>query len=125
MKNNGVSITSLMANNCYEFSISQSNKIVPYICGGVGTDFINLFDKLHVKLACQFKLGTSYSLSYRYQLFAYAYYHEVIDNNFSQLKALRYVLPREPTSSELANISGTATLNIRYVGSEIGLRFIL
>nr|AAY59054.1 MAP1-6 [Ehrlichia ruminantium] len=125
MKNNGVSITSLMVNNCYQFSTSQSNKILPYICGGVGTDLVQFFNKLHIKLACQVKLGTSYSLSPHYQLFANIYYHEVIGNNFNKLNPVRIVLPKDTTSTELGNVSATSTLNISYFGSEIGLRFIL
>nr|BBE10865.1 map1-6 [uncultured Ehrlichia sp.]BBG58271.1 map1-6 [uncultured Ehrlichia sp.] len=125
MKNNGVSITSLMVNNCYQFSTSQSNKILPYICGGVGTDLVHFFNKLHIKLACQVKLGTSYSLSPHYQLFANIYYHEVIGNNFNKLNPARIVLPKDTTSTELGNVSATSTLNISYFGSEIGLRFIL
>ncbi|CAI28361.1 Map1-related protein [Ehrlichia ruminantium str. Gardel] len=125
MKNNGVSITSFMVNNCYQFSTSQSNKILPYICGGVGTDLVQFFNKLHIKLACQVKLGTSYSLSPHYQLFANVYYHEVIGNYFNKLKPIRTVLPTNTTSTELSNVSATSTLNISYFGSEIGLRFIL
>ncbi|QGR02931.1 P44/Msp2 family outer membrane protein [Ehrlichia ruminantium] len=125
MKNNGISIISVMANNCYQFFTSQSNKISSHICGGIGTDLIHFFDKLHTKLACQVKLGISYSPFSHYQLFANVYYHDVIGNNFNKLKTTHNVLGKNTKSIELDNISATATLNINYFGSEVGLRFIL
>nr|ACR33120.1 major antigenic protein 1-2 [Ehrlichia ruminantium] len=118
MRNNGLSISSVILNGCYDFSI-DALKISPYMCVGIGINAIEFFDTLHLKLAYQGKLGISYPISNNIKLFADGYYHKVTDNKFKNLK-VTYV-------ADLHNIplvtSAIATLNVEYFGGEIGIRF--
>ena len=91
----------------------------PYICIGIGGDFTEFFDQLHVKLAYQGKIGISYPIYNKINLFANGYYHIVIGNKFKNLNVLLY-------TAELENVprvtSAVAMLNVSYFGGEIGVR---
>ncbi|AAZ68941.1 P44/Msp2 family outer membrane protein [Ehrlichia canis] len=117
MRNDGLSIISVIVNVCYDFSLNNLS-ISPYICGGAGVDAIEFFDVLHIKFAYQSKLGIAYSLPSNISLFASLYYHKVMGNQFKNLN-VQHV-------AELASIpkitSAVATLNIGYFGGEIGAR---
>ena len=119
MKNNGMSITSIMINGCY--NLSFNNLIVsPYICAGIGEDFIEFFDTLHIKFAYQGKLGIDYYLSSKINIFANGYYHKVIGNKFKNLNVNHVIaLTKFPKMT-----SAVATLNAAYLGGEVGVRFI-
>ncbi|AHX04310.1 P44/Msp2 family outer membrane protein [Ehrlichia japonica] len=119
MKNNGMYITSIMINGCY--NLSFNNLVVsPYICAGIGEDFIEFFDTLHIKFAYQGKLGIDYHLSSKINIFANGYYHKVIGNKFKNLNVNHVVaLTQFPKVT-----SAVATLNVAYLGGEAGVRFI-
>nr|ABO36247.1 Omp-1-7 [Ehrlichia ewingii] len=119
MRNNGLSIASILINGCYDFDFD--NLIVsPYVCLGIGEDFIEFFDVLHIKFAYQGKLGISYELSPRINVFADGYYHKVIGNQFKNLNVNHVVeLDDFPKVT-----SAVATLNVGYFGGEVGVRFI-
>ncbi|AHX09706.1 P44/Msp2 family outer membrane protein [Ehrlichia chaffeensis] len=119
MKNDGLSITSIMANVCYDF-FSDNLLVSPYICGGIGADAIEFFDALHIKLACQSKLGITYQLSYNISVFTDGYYHQVIGNQFKNLN-VQHVAELNDAPKVT---SATATLNVGYFGAEVGARFI-
>ncbi|ABD44846.1 major outer membrane protein OMP-1S [Ehrlichia chaffeensis str. Arkansas] len=119
MKSDGLSIISIMVNGCYDFS-SDNLLVSPYICGGIGVDAIEFFDALHIKLACQSKLGITYQLSYNISLFADGYYHQVIGNQFRNLN-VQHVAELNDAPKVT---SAVATLNVGYFGAEVGVRFI-
>ncbi|RZB12691.1 P44/Msp2 family outer membrane protein [Ehrlichia minasensis] len=120
MKNSGLSIASIMINSCYDMSF-YNLVVSPYICAGIGEDFIKFFDTLYIKLAYQGKLGVNYSLSSRFNIFADVYYHKVIGNQFKNLNVIHAVaLTDFPKAT-----SAIATLNVAYFGGEAGIRFIL
>ncbi|KJV63486.1 MULTISPECIES: P44/Msp2 family outer membrane protein [Ehrlichia] len=120
MKNDGLSILATIANICYDFSLDELS-VSPYICVGMGINAIEFFDALHVKFAYQGKLGISYQLFPKINLFVNGYYHQVIGNKFKNLN-VQYV-------QDLANVpkvtSAVATLDVAYFGSEVGIRFTL
>ena len=119
MKNNGISIASVMMNSCYDFSFSNA-KISPYICVGIGGDFIEFFETTYIKFACQGKIGINYTISSSISIFTDGYYHKVINNQFKNLHVkYPYKLKDSPTIT-----SATAKLNIGYFGGEVGMRFI-
>ena len=119
MTNNGLSVASIMINGCYDFAFDNLT-VSPYICLGIGEDFIEFFDTLHIKFAYQGKLGVSYELSSRINLFADGYYHKVISNQFKNLSVNHVVeLDTFPKTT-----SAVATLNVGYFGAEAGVRFI-
>nr|ABO36249.1 Omp-1-9 [Ehrlichia ewingii] len=119
MRNDGISITSVTINGCYDFSINKLPKISPYICAGFGGDFIEFFDSVRVKFAYQSKLGINYSLSSNFILFVDGYYHRVIGNQFKNLNVQNMFDSNEPYVT-----SAIATLNIEHFGGGFGLRFI-
>ncbi|KJV63482.1 MULTISPECIES: P44/Msp2 family outer membrane protein [Ehrlichia] len=118
MKNDGLSISSVMLNVCYDFE-PDSILATPYICAGIGGDFIEFFNDLHVKLAYQGKMGLSYSISPEVSLFLDGYYHKVIDSKFKNL----HVQHVADLDSAPKFTSAVATLNIGYFGGELGVRF--
>ena len=120
MRNNGLSILSIMINGCYNLPLNDLS-ISPYFCTGIGVDAIEFFDALHLKLAFQGKLGVTYQLSNNINLFTNGYYHQVIGDQFKNLK-VQYVneLKNDPKIT-----SAVATLNVGYFGGEIGVRLIL
>ncbi|AHC39611.1 P44/Msp2 family outer membrane protein [Ehrlichia muris] len=120
MKNNGLSITSVIINGCYDFSLDDFS-VSPYICGGIGVGAIEFFDALHIKLSCQSKLGITYSLSSNISLFAGGYYHQIIDNQFRNLN-VQHVADLNDAPKVT---SAVATLDVGYFGGEVGVRFIL
>nr|AAF73414.1 P28-6 [Ehrlichia chaffeensis] len=118
MKNNGLSVASIMINGCYDLSFN--NLVVsPYICAGIGEDFIEFFDTLHIKLAYQGKLGISYYFFPKINVFAGGYYHRVIGNKFKNLNVNHVVTPDEFPKAT----SAVATLNVAYFGGEAGVKF--
>ncbi|AHC39609.1 P44/Msp2 family outer membrane protein [Ehrlichia muris] len=118
MKNDGLSISSVMLNVCYDFE-PDGILVTPYICAGIGGDFIEFFNDLHVKLAYQGKMGLSYSISPEVSLFLDGYYHKVIDSKFKNLHVQHVAdLTDAPKFT-----SAVATLNIGYFGGEVGVRF--
>ncbi|AHX05145.1 surface antigen family protein [Ehrlichia chaffeensis str. Liberty] len=119
MKNDGLSITSIMVNVCYDLS-SDNLLVSPYICGGIGVNAIEFFDALHIKFACQSKLGITYQLSYNISLFGDGYYHQVIGNQFRNLN-VQHVAELNDAPKVT---SAVATLNVGYFGAEVGVRFI-
>ena len=119
MRNDGVSITSVIFNGCYDLSLKEL-EISPYVCIGIGGDFIEFFDALHIKLAYQGKLGISYSFSTRTNLFIDGYYHRVIGNQFNNLNVQHVTeLAEAPKAT-----SAIATLNVSYFGGEVGIRLM-
>ncbi|WDM85433.1 P44/Msp2 family outer membrane protein [Ehrlichia sp. JZT12] len=119
MRNNGLSVTSIMINGCYDFAFDNL-AVSPYVCLGIGEDFIEFFDVLHIKFAYQGKLGVSYEFSSRINVFADGYYHKVISNQFKNLNVNHVVdLKTFPKAT-----SAVAILNVGYFGGEIGVRFI-
>ncbi|AHX09281.1 P44/Msp2 family outer membrane protein [Ehrlichia chaffeensis] len=120
MRNNGLSISSVIINGCYNFTLGNL-PILPYMCIGMGIDAIQFFDVLHIKFAHQSKLGITYPLSSNVHLFADSHYHKVIGNKFKNLSVQHvYELQEVPKVT-----SAVATLDIGYFGGEVGVRFIL
>ena len=74
LKNNGITIISNMINLCYE---KQRNNLTPYICFGIGGDFIEIFDTTKIKVAYQGKFGINYSLTSRVSLLVGRQYHKL------------------------------------------------
>ncbi|GAT77772.1 Map1-related protein [Ehrlichia ruminantium] len=119
MRNDGISIASVMLNGCYDLPFSNF-KISSYACIGIGGDFIEFFEAMKVKFAYQAKLGISYYISPSVNLFADTYYHKSVGNQFKNLRVqYAHTLRLTPIFT-----SAIAKLNIGYFGGEVGFRFI-
>ncbi|QGR02934.1 P44/Msp2 family outer membrane protein [Ehrlichia ruminantium] len=118
MKNYGISVMSVFLNGCYDISRDKL-KASPYICLGIGADTIEFFETLHIKFAYQCKVGISYLILPKVNLFADGYYHKVKNNQFKNLNTIQVrTLANNPKVTYAA-----ATLDINYFGAEIGARF--
>ncbi|AAZ68937.1 P44/Msp2 family outer membrane protein [Ehrlichia canis] len=119
MRNDGLLISSVMINGCYNVILNDI-QAEPYICAGLGGDFIEFFNGFHVKLAYQGKVGISYQIFPEVRLFIDGYYHKVKGNKFKNLHVQHVgALAALPKVT-----SAVATLNIGYFGCEAGVRFI-
>ncbi|RZB12687.1 P44/Msp2 family outer membrane protein [Ehrlichia minasensis] len=119
MRNDGLSISSVMINGCYNVILNDI-QAEPYICAGIGGDFIEFFNGFHVKFAYQGKVGISYQIFPEVRLFLDGYYHKVKGNKFKNL----HVQHVDTLQNAPKVTSAVATLNIGYFGCEAGVRFI-
>ena len=121
--NNGIGITSVLINACYDsININQTNMTI-YSCIGFGADVVDFLSKYNTKLSYQGKAGISYPLSSKIMLFAEGYYHGLLGKKFNGIPV------NYPCDNYTPSITGKTTalamLNIRYYGGSIGVRFIL
>ena len=122
-KNNGINIASNMVNLCYESA--KYNNLKPYLCLGIGGDFIELFDVMRIKFAYQGKVGISYPITQRLVLSINGQYHKVIGNKFKFLPLIQPVpLRREQKSQVEQHVTALLTLDISYFSSDVGLSFM-
>ncbi|QGR02926.1 P44/Msp2 family outer membrane protein [Ehrlichia ruminantium] len=121
LKNNGLTIISNMINLCYE---KKRNNLTPYICFGIGGDFIEIFDTMKIKAAYQGKIGISYSITPNTTLLISGQYHKVIGNQFKDLPTIQiFELKRLPNRQPEYDVTALLTLDIEYFSSEVGLSF--
>nr|AAF73411.1 P28-3 [Ehrlichia chaffeensis] len=125
-KNNGISIISNIINLCSE---TKYKSFTPYICIGVGGDFIEIFDVMRIKFAYQGKVGVSYPITSKLILSINGQYHKVIGNKFELLPVYQPVelkrLVTNKTSKDIdQDVTASLTLNLEHFSSEIGLSFI-
>ncbi|WDM85437.1 P44/Msp2 family outer membrane protein [Ehrlichia sp. JZT12] len=119
--NNGVEITSLLINACYDNISINKNNITIYSCIGFGVDVIDFLSKYNAKLSYQGKIGASYPIFSKITLFAEGYYHGLLGKEFNNIP-VNYPCETNTTSSRT---TASAMLNVRYYGGSIGVRFIL
>ena len=121
-KNNGISIISNIINLCSE---TKHKNFTPYICLGIGGDFIEIFDVMRVKFTYQGKVGVSYPITSRLVLSISGQYHKVIGNKFEFLPLIQPVaLKRINNDPDETDVTALLTLDLEYFSSEIGLSFI-
>ena len=117
LKNEGLLDISLMINACYDITI-ESIPFSPYVCAGIGTDLVSMFETTNPKISYQGKLGLSYSISPEASVFIGGHFHRVIGNEFRDIPT---TLPSGST------ITGPhfaiVTLNVCHFGLELGGRF--
>ncbi|RZB12271.1 P44/Msp2 family outer membrane protein, partial [Ehrlichia minasensis] len=87
LKNEGLLDVSFMLNACYDIT-TERMPFSPYICAGIGTDAISMFETTHNKISYQGKLGFNYTVNSRVSVFAGGHFHRVVDNKFKGIPAL-------------------------------------
>ncbi|AHX04739.1 P44/Msp2 family outer membrane protein [Ehrlichia japonica] len=122
-KNNGISIISNIINLCRE---TKYKSFTPYICLGVGGDFIEVFDVMRIKFAYQGKIGINYPITSKLVLSINGQYHKVIGDKFKLLPVLLPVSLKSSGNNNHEQLDPTAllTLNLEHFSSEIGLSFV-
>ena len=115
LKNEGLSDISLMLNVCYDI-INKRMPFSPYICAGIGTDLIFMFDAINHKAAYQGKLGFNYPISPEANISMGVHFHKVTNNEFR--------VPVLLTAGGLApdNLFAIVKLSICHFGLEFGYR---
>ncbi|AHX04826.1 P44/Msp2 family outer membrane protein [Ehrlichia japonica] len=116
MKNTGITLSPFLVNACYDFILKKTSNIAPYLCIGVGGNFIDFLDQTNFKFAYQAKVGISYFISSNLSFFIDGSFHGHFDNQFSDL------LVDYPTDLKFTTIS--AKFNINFLTSSVGIRFI-
>ncbi|AUO55073.1 P44/Msp2 family outer membrane protein [Ehrlichia canis] len=117
LKNEGLLDVSFMLNACYDIT-TEKMPFSPYICAGIGTDLISMFETTQNKISYQGKLGLNYTINSRVSVFAGGHFHKVIGNEF---KGIPTLLP--DGSNIKVQQSATVTLDVCHFGLEIGSRF--
>ncbi|AAZ68948.1 P44/Msp2 family outer membrane protein [Ehrlichia canis] len=118
LKNEGLLDISLMINACYDITI-DSMPFSPYICAGIGSDLVSMFETTNPKISYQGKLGVSYSISPEASVFVGGHFHRVIGNEFKDIPAITPAGATEIKGTQFT----TVTLNICHFGLELGGRF--
>lgn len=121
--NNGVEITSLLVNACYDNVSINKNNITIYSCIGFGVDVIDFLSKYNTKLSYQGKIGASYPIFSKITLFAEGYYHGLLGKEFNNVP-VNYPCNYTNTTPR-TRTTASAMLNVRYYGGSIGVRLIL
>nr|AAO12957.1 28kDa outer membrane protein gene 17 [Ehrlichia chaffeensis] len=117
LKNEGLLDISFMLNVCYDIT-DESIPFSPYICAGVGTDLISMFEAINSKISYQGKLGLSYSISPEASVFVGGHFHKVIGNEFRDIPTLK-AFATSTATPDLAIV----TLSVCHFGVELGGRF--
>ncbi|RZB12872.1 P44/Msp2 family outer membrane protein [Ehrlichia minasensis] len=118
LKNEGLLDVSLMINACYDITI-ENMPFSPYICAGIGTDLVSMFEITNPKISYQGKLGLSYSISPEASVFVGGHFHRVIGNEFRDIPAITPAGATEIKGTQFAIV----TLNVCHFGLELGGRF--
>lgn len=120
MRNSGITLSPALINVCYDVTKKKFRSISPYLCLGVGADFIDFLDKVSLKFSYQAKVGISYLMSPNLVFFIDGSFHGHLGNQFSDL-VLDY-----PASSKIFTpfTSASVKFNINFLTTSIGIKFI-
>ncbi|KJV63495.1 MULTISPECIES: P44/Msp2 family outer membrane protein [Ehrlichia] len=121
LENNGVMNKSLNVNFCYDVAHGYVT-LAPYVCAGVGVDYIKFLGISLPKFSYQVKFGVNYPVSVNIMLFGGGYYHKVVGNKYERVE-----IAYHPSSfADVPKVtSASATLGTDYFGWEVGMRFAL
>ncbi|KJV69417.1 P44/Msp2 family outer membrane protein [Candidatus Neoehrlichia procyonis] len=117
VKIDAINTVSLMANTCYDFINAN---IVPYICAGLGGNFVKITHNIVPKFSYKIKLGTTFKFNPKILIAIGGFYHGIFGNKY------KYLLVDQPVQlSHTLNLNNAiAEFNFSYFGGEIGVRFM-
>ncbi|CEI85323.1 Surface antigen family protein [Ehrlichia minasensis] len=118
LKSEGLTDISFMINACYDI-VTDGIPFSPYVCAGVGTDLVSMFDAINPKISYQGKLGLSYPINPEASVFIGGHFHRVIGDKFRDIPTLKAFV----TSSTAKPDFATVTLSVCHFGIELGGRF--
>ncbi|ABD44561.1 major outer membrane protein P28 [Ehrlichia chaffeensis str. Arkansas] len=119
LKNEGLLDISFMLNACYDV-VGEGIPFSPYICAGIGTDLVSMFEATNPKISYQGKLGLSYSISPEASVFIGGHFHKVIGNEFRDIPT---IIPTGSTLAGKGNYPAIVILDVCHFGIELGGRF--
>nr|ABO36257.1 Omp-1-17 [Ehrlichia ewingii] len=118
LENNGVIDRSLNVNFCYDITRGDV-PLAPYVCAGVGADYIKFLGISLPKFSYQVKFGVNYPVKSNIMLFGGGYYHKVVGSKYERVE-----IAYHPSIEEAPKItSASANLNTDHFGCEVGIRF--
>ena len=133
MKNTGIVLSPFLVNACYDFTLKITKKIAPYLCLGVGGDFIDFLGQTSLKSFYQAKAGVSYAISPNLTFFVDGSFHGHMNNQFSGL-LVDYPVDIKDKHGIFSNYYGNpdvtefttmlAKLNVIFLTGSIGIRFV-
>ena len=118
LKNEGLTDISFTINACYDI-VTDGIPFSPYVCAGVGTDLVSMFDAINPKISYQGKLGLSYPINPEASVFIGGHFHRVIGDKFKDIPTLKAFV----AGSTAIPDSATVTLSVCHFGIELGGRF--
>ncbi|UQD54362.1 P44/Msp2 family outer membrane protein [Anaplasma phagocytophilum] len=135
LENRDITITSLIANLCYDM-IPEESRLSPNICVGGGIGYVKALGVLEQRWAYQAKVGVQYFLSRKASVFLSAYVDKVNGEKFKNVRVKHNIATAggsSDTGSGSANQSIStdsilypdAHLSLLYYGLECGVRLTL
>ena len=121
LENNGVIDRSLNVNLCYDV-VRGSVPLAPYMCAGIGADYIKFLGISLPKFSYQVKFGVNYPVKNDVMLFGGGYYHKVMGSRYERVEIAYH--PSGLTDVPKTT-SASANLDTDYFGWEVGIRFTL
>ena len=121
LENNGLIDRSLNLNFCYDIAGGHV-PLAPYMCAGIGADYVKFLGISLPKFSYQLKFGVNYPVNNDFMLFGGLYYHKVVGSRYERVE-----IAYHPSGLSAApkTTSASANLDASYFGCEIGIRFAL
>ncbi|WP_249548614.1 P44/Msp2 family outer membrane protein [Anaplasma phagocytophilum] len=117
----GITSTSYIVNVCSDI-VAEDFVAVPYACLGLGGNVIKVVEGHSTfKPAYKLKVGLSYQLLQKVNVFAGVFYHRVLgDEEYSELP-VRHLVHYHSSEGRSKN-AATASFDMRYTGAEFGIQ---
>ncbi|WP_230952750.1 P44/Msp2 family outer membrane protein [Anaplasma phagocytophilum] len=117
----GISSTSFIVNVCSDI-VAEDFVAVPYACLGLGGNIIKFVaGRSDLRPAYKLKVGLSYQLAQKVNVFADVFYHRVLGNGEYSDLPVRHLVDDYSPEGRSKN-AATANFDMRYTGGEFGVR---
>ncbi|WP_236708286.1 P44/Msp2 family outer membrane protein [Anaplasma phagocytophilum] len=117
----GISSTSFIVNVCSDI-VAEDFVAVPYACLGLGGNLIEFVEGCSdLRPAYKLKVGLSYQLAQKVNVFADVFYHRVLGNGEYSDLPVRHLVDDHSPEGRSKN-AATANFDMRYTGGEFGVR---
>ncbi|KJV64088.1 surface antigen family protein [Anaplasma phagocytophilum str. ApMUC09] len=117
----GISSTSFIVNVCSDI-VAGDFIAVPYACLGLGGNIIEFVEgRSDLRPAYKLKVGLSYQLAQKVNVFADVFYHRVLGNGEYSDLPVRHLVDDHSPEGRSKN-AATANFDMRYTGGEFGVR---
>ncbi|UQD54279.1 P44/Msp2 family outer membrane protein [Anaplasma phagocytophilum] len=117
----GISSTSFIVNVCSDI-VGDDFVAVPYACLGLGGNIIEFVEgRSDLRPAYKLKVGLSYQLAQKVNVFADVFYHRVLGNGEYSDLPVRHLVDDHSPEGRSKN-AATANFDMRYTGAELGIQ---
>ncbi|WP_433846755.1 P44/Msp2 family outer membrane protein [Anaplasma phagocytophilum] len=117
----GISSTSFIVNVCSDI-VAGDFIAVPYACLGLGGNIIEFVEgRSDLRPAYKLKVGLSYQLAQKVNVFADVFYHRVLGNGEYSDLPVRHLVDDHSPEGRSKN-AATANFSMKYTGAELGIQ---